>query len=178
MFIHWTGIALYFFVSLGIGLTVSWKHVGLAQIFGGGVSNAEVSQNGTLASPSTTSTTTIGIPNTTSPTIIAIYGWNPNLAGFVNGCLIFVVLSAGNTALYYASRTLYGLTRQLREQQSDHRISRWLGSLSVLHPLSRTPARAIGFTIVAFIWLPMLADSTLVNHRPGKPMPRFASLPW
>lgn len=35
------------------------------------------------------------------------------LPGFLTGCIIFCLLSCANTALYVASRTLFGLTREI-----------------------------------------------------------------
>src|SRR6266536_4385778 len=59
--------------------------------------------------------------NTSPSSIVMIAAMNakiPMLPGFLNGCLIMAVVSAANTTLYVASRTLYGLTRGLRDNGS------------------------------------------------------------
>lgn len=76
-----------------------------------------------------------------------------DLAGFLNGCFIFSVLSTSNSTLYVASRTLYGLARQIPD-------SNWIGKkvnrLSLVVRQTGVPAAALFFSAVSFIWLPFL----------------------
>lgn len=76
-----------------------------------------------------------------------------DLAGFLNGCFIFSVLSTSNSTLYVASRTLYGLARQIPD-------SNWIGKkvnrLSLVVRQTGVPAAALFFSAVTFIWLPFL----------------------
>lgn len=76
-----------------------------------------------------------------------------NLAGVLNGCIIFSILSASNSALYVASRTLYGLALQIPD-------SNWIGKkihdLSLVVRQTGVPAAALLFSGVSFIWLPFL----------------------
>ena len=83
------------------------------------------------------------------------------LAGFLNGCVIFSALSASNSALFVASRTLYGLTRGLPSYNP-------LGKLSAVVPQTRTPARALLVSLLSFFWVPFVSlagngDSGIVD---------------
>jgi len=60
------------------------------------------------------------------------------LPGFLAGCAMFCILSCANTALYVASRTLFGLTREI---PSNHEV--W-------------SMRALLISAVSFFWLPFL----------------------
>jgi amino acid transporter len=76
-----------------------------------------------------------------------------NLAGFLNGCLIFSVLSSSNTALYIASRTLYGMTREIPRTNF---LGRQLNNLSIVVPKTGVPAAALLVSAVSFFWLPFV----------------------
>ena len=77
------------------------------------------------------------------------------LPGFLSGCIIFCVLSSANTALYVASRTLFGLTREI---QPNHEIflMRWLAKLGTVTPKAHVPAWALLISVLSFCWLPFL----------------------
>jgi amino acid transporter len=145
LFVHWVIYFLYFLVTLAIVVSVSWQNPDLPSIFGNTIQGRDFSGYN--------ETSGLAPNRTTSPTIIAIYGLNPDLAGFVNACLIFSVLSAGNSAIYYSSRTIWGLTYNL---QGQNRVSRWFQRLSPLMASSGVPIRAIFFTIGIFFWIPYL----------------------
>lgn len=131
--------ALYLLCTIGETLTVGWQDSHLPLIYGGGKSSTGATESR---------------PNSTS--IIVIAAWEANhhtLAGFLNGCLIFSVLSASNTSLYVSSRTLYGLTRDIPE-------TNWFGKklkkLSLVVRQTGVPAAALLFSAVSFFWLPFL----------------------
>ena len=90
--------------------------------------------------------------------IAALRAKDHNIAGFLNGCMMFSALSAANTSLYIASRVLYGMTRKI-DQFSKLRALRGLGSV-----WNRTgvPVRALCASFVAFVWLPFLRLKALV----------------
>ena len=77
------------------------------------------------------------------------------LPGFLSGCIIFCVLSSANTALYVASRTLFGLTREIPGNHKAFPI-RWLARLGTVTPRTRVPAWALVVSILSFCWLPFL----------------------
>lgn len=77
------------------------------------------------------------------------------LPGFLSGCLIFCVLSSANTSLYVASRTLFGLTREINLNH-DVFLMRWLAKLGTVTPRTRVPAWALLISVLSFCWLPFL----------------------
>jgi yeast amino acid transporter len=136
--IHWAVVLLYFLCTMGIALTVRWVDDRLPTIWGG-------PPIGTL-SPSD--------PRSTSATVIAIWGRYVDLAGVVNGCLIFSILSSANTCLYISSRTMYGLTYHLR---GTNPLSRYFKrTIGKVWPSTSVPAMALFFSVLLFYWLPFL----------------------
>jgi amino acid transporter len=125
--------------TIGGALTVQWTAAYLPPIFGVAGSNSV-----NLNSPPRSANWVVNI------TLAA--GYN-DLAGFLNGCFIFSVLSTSNTALYIASRTLYGLTREIPD---SNRLGRSLNHLSLVVRQTGVPAAALLFTSVFFFWLPFL----------------------
>lgn len=79
----------------------------------------------------------------------------PVLPGFLTGCIIFSILSAANTALYVASRTLFGLARKI-EPTHDLWLMRWLSKLGTTTPNTHIPAWSLVVSLVSFCWLPLL----------------------
>lgn len=148
-YIHWIVSLVYFFCTLGVVLVVSWTNGQLSKPFGPTAPDKRSIQDlPLLILPRNAN-------STHSPTVWAMFLLDnlPALPGVVNGFLIFCVLSAGNTSLYYGSRILWGLTYDLR---GFSLLSNLFRGLSV--PMRRTgaPARAILFTWVAFCWIPLL----------------------
>jgi amino acid transporter len=129
---------LYFLCTLGEVLNVKWNNDHLPIIYGG------IGGSGFVG----------GNLQSTSITIIAT--WEAGfykLAGFLNGALIFSVLSAANTSLYVASRTLYGLTREIPRTSF---LGRRLNDLSYVTPKTGVPVVALLISAVSFFWLPFL----------------------
>ena len=89
LFAHWVVYFMYFFLTTAIVVSVSWKQDGLPDIFG----NTRAIEN--RDAPAFNSTA----GRSKSVTVMAIQVLSGPLAGFVNGCLIFSVLSAANTAI-------------------------------------------------------------------------------
>lgn len=130
---------LYLLCTIGETLTVRWTDGHLPLIYGGGKNS-----NGTMDGP----------PNSTSLIVNAAWeAGHKSLAGFLNGCLIFSVLSASNTSLYVSSRTLYGLTRDIPD---TNWFGRRLNKLSLVVRKTGVPAAALLFSAVSFFWLPFL----------------------
>jgi hypothetical protein len=121
-------------------LTVRWTDAHLPPIYSGvGNSNSTV--------PPT-------LPASYNLAINATFaaGWK-TMAGFLNGCFIFSVLSASNTSLYVSSRTLYGLAREIPD---TNWVGRKLNKLSGVVRQTGVPAAALLFSAVSFFWLPFL----------------------
>lgn len=131
-------LGLYLLIGIGEALNVKWSDPHLPRIYGG-------------LDPVTRQTTS---PGSSSMVIIATYhaGYQ-KLAGFLNGCLIFSVLSASNTSLYVSSRTLHGLATQIPETNIIGRKLQWL---KVVPWRSGVPAWALVASALAFCWLPFL----------------------
>ena len=128
-------IAIYFFCGIGEFLNVRWSDGALPDIYGD-ASNA---------------TSQKAVHNSSAIIVIAAYeiGHKP-AAGFLNGCLIFSALSCSNTALYMASRTLYGMTRIINPSRS----LQVLKSLGSVWPKNGVPMWALFVSFLAFYWLP------------------------
>ncbi|KAI1324444.1 amino acid permease/ SLC12A domain-containing protein [Xylariaceae sp. FL0255] len=74
------------------------------------------------------------------------------LASVFNAFLIFTAVTCANTNLYIASRTLYGLTRQLRD--SNNWFARRLSYFGKTTPKG-VPKRAV-FLSAIFLWVPFI----------------------
>lgn len=132
-------LIIYLLVGIGEALNVKWTDSHLPAIYGG-----------LEHSPNTAATN----PSTTSMVVLATFraGYQ-NIAGFLNGCLIFSVLSASNTSLYVASRTLYGLATQIPDTNIVGRNLQWL---KIVPFKNGVPAWALVISAMFFIWLPFL----------------------
>lgn len=126
----------YFMCTIGEALTARWTAPYLPPIFG---------------VPGTNSTITPRSSNWVVNVTLSA-GYN-NLAGFLNGCFIFSVLSTSNTALYISSRTLYGI---VSEVPNTSKIGRILNRLSLVVRQTGVPAAALFFSAVSFFWVPFL----------------------
>lgn len=134
-------LALYLFCAIGEFLNVEWTNKALPSKYVNAITNGTETQG---------SSTQIG-----SGAIIVVAAFeagHKKIAGLLNGCLIFSALSAANSALYVASRVLYGMTRSIGPR-SRFAIFRGLGNV-----WNRTgvPVRALWVSFVAFVWLPFL----------------------
>jgi amino acid transporter len=141
-FIAWITATIYFFCSLSFYLNVSWTDILLPSVPG------RIAHGSLTIAPSTNTTQTNAI------VVIAMLNANrPSLPGFVNGCLIMAVLSAANTALYVASRTLFGLTKEIDPQ---NRYWGWASKFSTTTHRRRVPAAALFTSVFSFCWVPLL----------------------
>lgn len=131
-------LMIYLLVGIGEALNVRWTDSHLPAIYGG------------LDQPATANSN----PDTTSMVVLATFraGYQ-RIAGFLNGCLIFSVLSASNTSLYVASRTLYGLATQIPDTNIFGRNLQWL---KIVPFKNGVPAWALVISAMFFIWLPFL----------------------
>ena len=77
------------------------------------------------------------------------------LPGLLSGFMFFFGISCANTALYVASRTLFGLTREI---PSNHEllVMRLLSKMGTTTPRTLVPGWALLFSTLAFFWLPFL----------------------
>ena len=140
---HWVTLALYVLVSLGVTLVVSWTYPGLLSIYDQPIITRDVG-NITLLTRS--------VPASISAAVLGISGLNTDLAGFVNGGIIFSAIGAASTNLYIASRTLHGLANSLHGNDSFSRpFRKFIGRVQ---PGTSVPLRAVIVSAIAFCWLP------------------------
>lgn len=135
-------LALYLFCAIGEFLNVEWKNSGLPSKY--------INPNNRDSKDAGTHNTRIG-----AGAIIVVAAFetgHKKIAGLLNGSIIFSALSAANSALYVASRVLYGMTRSI-DPRSPFAIFRGLGSV-----WNRTgvPVRALWISFLGFCWLPFL----------------------
>jgi amino acid transporter len=140
--IVYTVFLLYLLCTIGEALTVRWTAPYLPEIFGG-VGNSSAGHDQTTSAPKAASFII-------NAALVAGYS---DIAGFLNGCLIFSVLSASNTCLYVSSRTLYGMARAIPD---TNWLGRKLNHLSLVVRQTGVPAAALLFSSVSFFWLPFL----------------------
>nr|RBQ95655.1 hypothetical protein FVER53263_12424 [Fusarium verticillioides] len=83
----------------------------------------------------------------------------PNLDHVSNSFILFTALTCANTNLYVASRTLFGITRNIRSGDSMPAALAWFG----VTDRDRVPLRAMVVTALAFIWVPFLQGTKSVH---------------
>lgn len=133
---------LYLICAIADCLNVNWDNIALPPVHIG---------PGDSVNPSTS-----GGPRSSSVLIIATEAAGKfSLAGFLNACFTFSVLSAANTSLYASSRTLYGLARVAGDKYSNP-VSRKFNKLSVVEPKTGVPIAAVIVSVLSFFWLPFL----------------------
>lgn len=135
---------VYFVCAIGSGMAVEHDNPALAQIYRG---------QDTKASNSPLSPVEGGSPVGTSSSLIVIAAnqvGKYKMAQAFNGILIFSALSAGNTSLYVASRTLFGLVTNHR---NPNKIFQFFAEVDD----KGAPWRAVAASAIMFFWLPFLS---------------------
>jgi yeast amino acid transporter len=99
-------------------------------------------------------------PVMTASPLIALYRVGYRfLPSFLNGCFMYSALSCANTALYVASRQLYGMTRTITVDRDSGPIRRGLYWMSTVHPNTVAPWPAIAISGLLLCWLPFIKVS-------------------
>lgn len=144
--IHWITFVLYVPLSISIMLTVSWKDTNLPDIYSLTSSSKKIDGD-----PCGRSSIAV---------VLALCNIGQNsprhtrLSDFVNGCLLYSVLSAANTAPYLASRTLYGLASSPRLRERGY-LGGYLQSLGTTHPRTGVPVYALVASWLILCWVPL-----------------------
>ena len=151
--IAWVMVTTYLFCAIGGALAVSWNNEHLPLL----VPNPSAISQRALPSP---------IPQEKKPCqqyypliVIAAFQYGSKAAAYYfNACIVYFCISAANTALYVASRTLYGLMREEEPRNFydlnwKERIvqSPWL--LGRVSPRRRVPLWSLLASGAAFLWL-------------------------
>ena len=74
------------------------------------------------------------------------------LADFINVCILFTQLTAANTTLYVASRTLFSLTKEIHAHERSPRITKVLAFFGKTNH-RKVPMRALAASCF-FCWVP------------------------
>jgi amino acid transporter len=110
-------------------------------------------------------TTTQDCPNDPWPSgqgfyavvVIAARRYCSTSAGwFFNACIIYFCVSASNTALYVASRTIFGLTREINWRTNPRWYLKMFAKLGVTTPFTQVPHWGLLISALSFAWLPAL----------------------
>ena len=76
------------------------------------------------------------------------------LADFINVCILFTQLTAANTTLYVASRTLFSLTKDIHAHERSPRITKLFAFFGKTNR-RKVPMRALAASCL-FCWVPFL----------------------
>jgi yeast amino acid transporter len=152
---HWVIVSLYFLYTLGVALSVHWLDPRLSTVYGIDPRNmtaTDISYNlGKVAD-------FVHNYYTNSTVIIAMqsddgHSRNSASVSFVNVCLIFCVMSAANTSLYIASRTLWGIARHAVSGHSP--LRRLVKKLAGIWESTSVPGVSLIASLVAILsWYP------------------------
>ncbi|KAF5715489.1 amino acid transporter [Fusarium globosum] len=83
----------------------------------------------------------------------------PNLDHVLNAFILFTALTCANTNLYVASRTLFGITRNICSDESMPVALAWFG----VTDRNRVPLRAMVISALAFFWVPFLQGTKNIH---------------
>ena len=132
-------IVIYLLLAIGEFLNVEWVNSALPPIYGG-INNESVKS--------------VGMPSRSKAIFVvaAIQAGYSKIPGLLNGIMIVSALSASNSSLYIASRSLYGMTRTIDPYH-------WFSFMKVLGSVwhkTGVPMWALFVSFIAFLWLPFL----------------------
>ncbi|KAH7192825.1 amino acid permease-domain-containing protein [Fusarium flagelliforme] len=98
-------------------------------------------------------TTNSSVPSISSPFILISQDSEISyLDHAFNAFILFTTLTCANTNLYVASRTLFGITRNIRSPNTAPSLLKWFGRTDYCN----VPLRALGLSVISFIWVPFL----------------------
>lgn len=149
--IGWFSTVLYTFATGSFVANVSWQDQNLPQLFQQAltiITNADQAvEFAAFEAP---------VVVRAAPLIALYRAGFRFLPSFLNGCFIYSALSCANTALYVASRQLYGMTRTVTIDSDSGIMRSTLVSLSTLNYRTKTPWPAIAISGLVFCWLPFI----------------------
>ncbi|KAF2089024.1 hypothetical protein K490DRAFT_64235 [Saccharata proteae CBS 121410] len=162
--IAWIVTVIYAFSVLGSVLDVQWTNGYLPRYYdqgprsGNNITCLNYHINRGTDSSGTTSSES-GSPSNATHSIPVIAIDQAGISGYgsvVNGFLLYCALSTANSALFVASRTLYGLGQRLNDK-SESRIVRSIARFGKVNEFG-VPHYAILASMV-FAWVPLLSLS-------------------
>lgn len=149
---------IYVAIAITFVSNVAWDDRRLPQIFG---QASERDISGGSSSDATTGTA--GNTSSALPIIALIETGSTTLASVLTGILMYSGLSAANTALYVASRTLYGFARNIEVTDKSRWYRKTLYGASAVLPWTGAPLWGVIVPVVLLCWLPFIhlsEDST------------------
>lgn len=153
--------AVLYCISTGLIIAnVSWQDQNLPELFQQALTTISTGNKDLMAFGDDE-------PNTSAAPLIALRRLGFRfLPSFLNGCFIYSALSCANTALYVASRQLYGLTRSITVTSESNTLRRLLAWMSGVEHRTRSPWPALIVSVVVLYWLPFIRlhhDSTFLE---------------
>lgn len=100
-------------------------------------------------------------PPSNIPAILAMLSAMPAAQMAMNVFLIFSAITAGNTALYVGSRSLFGIFQRL--SFDDNSVGRFLREFGYVRLRSRVPLQALLGTWLCLIWLTLLCIASMTS---------------
>jgi amino acid transporter len=150
--VGWFSTVLYTLATGAFVANISWQDQNLPQLF---------QQALTVITDPAAATSFAAFqppaPETHAAPLIAMYRVGYRfLPSFLNGCFIYSALSCANTALYVASRQLYGMTRTITVDYDSGVVRRGLAWMSSVHYKTKAPWPAIAISGLLLCWLPFI----------------------
>ncbi|KAL1654225.1 hypothetical protein SLS61_003230 [Didymella pomorum] len=137
---------LYLLCMLSQCLNVEWTNDHLPMVYGG-VEAVKSAAKRAADDPDN--------PFSRVLAVIAMFNWNQKIfAGVLNGAIIFSVLSASNTTLYLASRTLYGMALRVKDPTI---LGKLVHALSTVDSKTGVPLSALLLSWAMFFWIPFMS---------------------
>lgn len=104
---------------------------------------------------STYNTTAYDADRSPPAVVASLAHGRPDIAGALNVCFIFALISASNSSLYIGSRVLYGLVTSWKPSMQPFK---WIcDRLSYVNKRQAVPWGAVIFSWFSFFWLPFLS---------------------
>jgi amino acid transporter len=171
-YIAYIVLAIYLISIGGFVANIEWINQNLPQFFGQAL--VDINDTDLLGR----SPFTWNHPSSRSyaaPVIAVLQVGIAALPGVLTGFLVYSGLSAANTALYVASRTLYGLTRDLN-QMDNNAFVRFFAKLNTVSPTTRIPVWALVVSWLIFAgWLPFVHLKSGYTQHEVRVLPTFGS---
>ncbi|MCJ1469251.1 hypothetical protein MMC07_007884 [Pseudocyphellaria aurata] len=159
----WTITVIYMLTTLVFVLNVGWNDPSLPKFYNQGLADL----TGDVISPTVvtrtmhesrgnTAVALNALRTHSAPVIAAIRAQIGILPGIITACFIYSALSAANTALYVASRALFGLTRDIQIERGSGRIIRAIAKMATVESRTQSPWWALLCSVLVLFWLPFV----------------------
>ncbi|KAK5065422.1 hypothetical protein LTR84_001260 [Exophiala bonariae] len=138
---------LYVAIVVTFVVNVAWNDPSLPKVFGQAPAAKETDITARDAPHHNTSAL---------PIVALVETGSDTLASVLSGILMYSGLSAANTGLYVASRTVYGLSRNIDVNRDANIFRRFMHRLSDVLPWTGAPLWGVIIPVVVLYWLPFI----------------------